>query len=167
MSDLVSIFKIDWKLLIAQIVNFALVMWLISHFVMKPLVALMEKRKKDIQSGIDNFTHSETIVHQSKDEAKTILHNAEVEASQIRSKAQEEYNAKIQDTKQELAKLREEMLAQAKKAIEEEKNSMMKAFKAESVDIVIHATEKIIGKELGESNQSRKHLVTSYIESQR
>lgn len=52
MSQLLSQLGIDWRLLIAQAVNFFLLLVILRLFVYKPLIGMMHERRKKIEEGI-------------------------------------------------------------------------------------------------------------------
>ena len=54
MEELIQTFHIDWKLLIAQLINFAIVLFVLWKFAIKPLSKTMDKRTNDIEKSIDD-----------------------------------------------------------------------------------------------------------------
>ena len=53
MGELLSNLGIDFKLLLAQTVNFLLVLWLLNRFVFKRVLKFLDKRKQGIEQGIE------------------------------------------------------------------------------------------------------------------
>src|SRR5688572_18416447 len=47
-------FGLDLRLLIAQLVNFAVVLFVLSRFVFRPLLATMQKRSERIAKGLED-----------------------------------------------------------------------------------------------------------------
>ncbi len=54
MSQLFSAFGIDWHLLIAQAVNFGIVLIALWYFLYKPVMATLDKRREMIAKGVDD-----------------------------------------------------------------------------------------------------------------
>jgi len=54
MSELFSKLGIDWKLLIAQAVNFLILLTVLKFTVYKPLLGLLKKRKIKIEKGLED-----------------------------------------------------------------------------------------------------------------
>ena len=50
MEDLIRQFGIDARILIAQIINFLVLFFLLRQFAYRPLLGLMQKRKEDNQA---------------------------------------------------------------------------------------------------------------------
>ena len=49
MSELFSKLGIDWKLLIAQIINFLVLLFVLYKFAYRPILSMLEKRTKKIE----------------------------------------------------------------------------------------------------------------------
>jgi len=92
---------IDIKLLIAQIVNFGVLLWLLSKFLYKPIVRRIEKDKIELSLAIEEkekieaekealaqYKKKETT--KSKKRAREIIIEAEAIAESIEKKAHEE-----------------------------------------------------------------------------
>ena len=43
---------VDWKLLLAQVVNFLVLLWVLRRFAYRPMLEFLEKRTKRIESGL-------------------------------------------------------------------------------------------------------------------
>ena len=54
MDSLISTFHIDWHLIVAQLVNFAVVILVLWRFALKPLGKLMDERGQTIAGGLEN-----------------------------------------------------------------------------------------------------------------
>jgi F-type H+-transporting ATPase subunit b len=155
MSDLISVFHVDWKLLLAQIVNFAVVFWLVSYIVWRPLKKMMQKRAETIQSGIDASIQSETLLLQAKNQAKNIEFLAEKSASEVRSKSEQEYQEKIERAKQDAVINANLIIESAKDKSDQEHKNMLKVFRGESIDIIINTTRKLLQTELDNPEQKK------------
>ncbi|MCH7552349.1 hypothetical protein IIB49_03100, partial [Patescibacteria group bacterium] len=53
MAELFSNLGLDVKLLLAQAVNFLLVLWLLNRFVFKKILKFLEERKQGIERGVE------------------------------------------------------------------------------------------------------------------
>lgn len=148
MDQLIETFHIDWKLLIAQIVNFAIVLGVLYFFALKPLMKVMNKRSSDIEESLENAKKVEQqlrdaelkkdqIVTEAKKEAQIIAANASKEADKLREE-------KLHRTREEMEKLTE----RAKQEIQNEKELMLKDAKSELADLIVTASTKVIGKEV-------------------
>ncbi len=59
MEDLISKLGIEWKLLLAQIVNFVILFLVLKKFLYKPLLNFMNNRRQKIADGLDKVSFPE------------------------------------------------------------------------------------------------------------
>ena len=148
MDALIGTFHIDWKLMLAQIINFGIVFFVLYRFVIKPLSKTMAERKLVIEQGLSDAKKNEELLKQAE-----VLHAEEL------SKARAEAHALITDMKKTTEEKRAEMLLQAeddvkkiledgKKSIEEEKQKTVESLKKEIGLLILSATEKVLGTNL-------------------
>ena len=53
MSDILSQLGIDWKLFLSQLINFALILIVLTLFVYKPVLKIIKQRNAKIKEGLD------------------------------------------------------------------------------------------------------------------
>jgi len=108
--------SIDWFTFTAQIFNFLILVWLLSHFLYKPIVNAMQEREKQIAT--------------EQEKALTLQQQAEVEAVNYRQKTEELVHAKedlLAEAGQEVQHWREEHLTRARTEIDEKKTEWYRA----------------------------------------
>jgi F-type H+-transporting ATPase subunit b len=89
MQQLLSAFGIQWSLLLAQAVNFAVVLVALSYFLYKPVTRALDERKKVVGQGVlDAQLAAEKLAH-ADGEAQSRVHAAEASAEEIISTARE------------------------------------------------------------------------------
>lgn len=144
MEEFVQTFHIDWKLMIAQIINFGLVFLVFYFLAAKPLRKLMKERTEEIEGGLVNAKTNEELLKATKTEYESALQKARLEADAI-----------FNESKKEVVKKREEMLENAKKevatmidagkkSLEQEKTKMVNDAKNELASLAILAAEKVM-----------------------
>lgn len=139
---------IDLKLLIAQIINFGILFFLLSKFAYKPILNILEERRMKVEQGIKDSeeagkrlaeaeAEAEKIQEKAYKDANEILKNAKAaateEASQIVKKASDQADRVMKGAKEEAASAKDKVMAEAKKEIS---------------DVVVIALDKIVGSEL-------------------
>ena len=73
MESFVSTFHIDWKIIIAQAINFAVVVFVLYRFAIKPLKKNLDERKNTIEQGLsDAKTNAELLVSAKNDYEKML-----------------------------------------------------------------------------------------------
>ena len=155
MDSLISTFHIDWKLMLAQLINFAVVIVVLWIFALKPLKKLMDERGETIKGGLDNAEKQKELLAQQKEDYDAALAEARAQAA-----------AMLKETKKEVEVVRADMMQKAqsdvtasieagKKQLESEKQKMMEEAKKEIVSLVMSATEKVLGGAVSEKVEAK------------
>ncbi len=142
--DILNLFGVDWKLMLAQLVNFVIVVVILWWFALKPLTATMKKRSDDINQGLVDAEAAAKKLREVESEVKAKLQTSKVEADQILDNAKKQADLNRQEniakTKQEVANL----IKKAKDQIQSEKDTMVAEAKGELAQVVVAALEKIL-----------------------
>lgn len=142
--EILSKLGIDWKLLVAQLVNFAILLGILYKFVYKPLLALLEKREKMIAKSVEDARAIEERLKETENGTQEVLMKARREAAGIlqtaEQTAEERKKQSVEKTKEDLRQIVEQTRAMLKS----EKEAMMQEAKAEIAHIVVLASERIL-----------------------
>ncbi len=98
MQQLLSAFGIDWHLLAAQAVNFAIVLVALWYFLYTPVLKMMARRQEIVAKGVADAIQAGEVLAGADSEATKRVVRAEDEAETIVSNARE-------SAKQEKARL--------------------------------------------------------------
>lgn len=90
MGDLIHAFGIDWKLIIAQSVNFLVVIVLLSYYVYGPVMRILKERSKQIAQGITDAAAAAKEREAVSLERTSIVAEAQHEAEKIVARGQDE-----------------------------------------------------------------------------
>ena len=143
-ARLAETFGVQTELLVAQIINFCLVTYLLYRFAVKPTLKTVEERQKKIEEGL-HFA----------EEMKAKQASAERERMEVLKKAQADAQALLANTKAEgeryLAEQRKaaeakvsQLTEQARHAMEGERSTMLKEAKDEIVTLTVATTERLL-----------------------
>jgi len=97
MSELFHQLGIDPKLLLAQGVNFLILLIVLTKFVYKPLMKMVEERRKKIELGVKGGQMAEMIIKKAEEEKSGIIKEADVKAVAIISEAEKHADKKAQE----------------------------------------------------------------------
>ena len=137
---------IDWKLLIAQAINFIVLLWVLKRYAYQPILRALEARTKMIQQGLADAALSQEKLASSVEEEKRIMVAAREEARDILVRA--EASAKDRDAKmltETKAKI-DKMIADADAHLAEEKARLVREAKSELSELVVTATARVLGR---------------------
>ena len=148
--EIIKNFGIDPYLLAAQIINFLVLFYLLKRFAFKPILQVLEKRKREIQEGIERAEEGKMALEKALEEEKKILKKAQSEAQKILSNAQNQAEKTTDEMKDRAKGQVEQMLhdAQLKRDREErelEKRIAISAAKL-AVDMVNASIEGVFSK---------------------
>ncbi len=136
---------IDWKLLIAQGVNFLILLYILKRFVYKPMLAFLDERAGKIESGLHNAEAATKRLEEAEKEHKELLAEAQKQAriivDEALAAAKRRDNEQLEKTKAEVAAL----LEAGQKNIIEERERALREAKQELGELVVLATEKLAG----------------------
>ena len=93
MEDFISTFHIDWKILIAQAINFGIVLLLLYFFALKPLKKIMSERTNVIEKGIADAKHNAELVTKTTKEYEEVIAKARAEARTLFQEGKKEAEA--------------------------------------------------------------------------
>lgn len=148
MDSIIETFEIDWKLLIAQVVNFAIVAGVLWFFAVKPIMKIMQERTDKIEKSLKDAAQIEENLKNTEETKKAEIVKAKQEAQVILETA----NKTASKNKEELLNLAksevEKVKIQAKEEIQDAKKQMLKEIKSETAGLVVAALEKIISHDL-------------------
>jgi F-type H+-transporting ATPase subunit b len=136
---------IDWKLLIAQAVNFIVLLWVLRRYAYRPILRALEARTKKIEQGLSDAAQSQVKLQEIVEEEKRVMAAAREEARDILSKAETSAKERdahmLRETKGKIDK----MITEADSHLAEEKARLVREAKAEISDLVIKVTERVLG----------------------
>ncbi len=141
--------------LIAQILNFLFLVFVLAKFAYKPVVNIMEERKAKISSDLDAADKAKAEAEAIKSEYVAKLAEARQEAQAIienaRKTAQAAHDKIMAETKAE----QEMVIAAAKENIASEKKKSLDEIRAQVISLSMIAASKIVEQKLG-SEEDKK-----------
>jgi len=148
MEELIKTFHIDYKLLIAQAINFTLVLLVLYKFAYKPILKVLNERTDKIEKGLEDAENAAKKLEETEIKEKEVLVEAKKEAQKILSEAQACGKKSQEEMIVEAKEKIEKAVDEAKVKIEDEKSKMIQEAKSEVATLVVSATEKIINEKI-------------------
>ncbi len=148
--------------LIAQVLNFLFLVFILAKFAYKPLVGVMEDRKNKIASDLETAEKSKQDAEAIKAEYAAKLSEARQEAQTIldtaRKTAQAEHDRIMAETRVE----QEQFVASSRESIILEKKKAMNEIRGQVVALSMIAAGKIVEQKLG--SEEDKQLAGSIVD---
>lgn len=142
MQDLLNNFGVNGYLLIAQIVNFLIVLYILKRFAFAPILKLLQDRKKTIAESLENAKETEELLAKTEEREKEVLKNAQAKAQELLAETRKQA-AKLQQEAEIATKQRvERMLSDAQKKIEEQTMLAEKQLATQVTKLSVSVLEK-------------------------
>lgn len=137
--------------IVAQVVAFFLVLWLLKHFLWKRLLTLLDDRKGRIAAGFDRIEKEKAEAARVKAEYEAKRDAIKEEGAVIIQQAKEDAEAASGQIRKAAQAQAQEIIEKAKAETQYELAKAKQALKDELVDMTIKAAEDIIEEKLTEA----------------
>ncbi|MEI7533174.1 MAG: F0F1 ATP synthase subunit B [Verrucomicrobiae bacterium] len=146
---------IQWPKLIAQFVNFSIVLFVLWRFAYKPVFQLLEARRQKIADGIANAEKIKTQLAETEAERKRVLAEAGDQASKLIEDARAAAIRVSEAETQKAIAAAEQIIAKAREAAVQDHTRMLAELKREVGRLVVQTTATVTGKILTPDDQQR------------
>ena len=115
---------LDWTTFILEIINFLILIWLLAHFLYKPVLAIITRRREEIEHKLADAESLRWEAENIKSQYEGRLTDWQQEKSEARQKLHREINRErenlMKDLEQELEQEREKSMTINQRRLEEE-----------------------------------------------
>lgn len=160
--ELFEALGLDIRILIAQLINFAILVFVLYRFAYRPIFDVLDKRKKKIEEGMQNAQNAEKKLKEAHGMSREIVREAKREAKNIVEKALEKGQARREELLRETKHEMDGMLAHAKKEIEGQKSRVIEDLQGDIARLIVHSLERILGEYV--TQQKQDELVKKALE---
>jgi F-type H+-transporting ATPase subunit b len=158
---LLADFGIEWPLLIAQILSFSIVAVLLWKFAFKPVLATMEERQRQIESGLRFTDEARAKLALAQQESAAIIKQAQLEGARLIDDTRKTAKEFLDQQQKESAARAGDMLVKAQQAIASEHKKMLEETRLEVARLVVATTQKVLAKELSDEERARYNEAAS------
>lgn len=144
MDAITSTFHIDFKLIIAQVINFAIVLVLVYFVLGKPLMKMMRLRDGKIREGLNKAERAEKKLMEAESTKSAMIADAQNTVRDILSSAEQKAQGIIDASSQEAQLQKEHILESGKKELAREKDEMAARLQKETASLIRSSLEKIL-----------------------
>jgi F-type H+-transporting ATPase subunit b len=154
-QQIASTFGVDWPHLVAQIISFSIVCVLLHRFAYKPVLKMLEERRRQIAQGIADTEKIRTELAQAEAKCREIVLQASVQATKL---IEEAHTAAARVQKQETQKAiaaAEQIIVKSREAAAQEHARMLAELKREVGRLVVQTATMVIARSLTKEDQLR------------
>jgi F-type H+-transporting ATPase subunit b len=142
-------------LVVYMTLSFLLLLFLLKKFAWKPMLSALNEREESIRKSLEAAKEAESKMTEMNSRAEALLLEAKKERDQILKEARENALRFEQEVKEKTAAKAEEMIAQAKQAIINEKMQAMTELRNQVGLLAVEIAEKVLKEKLeAEGKQS-------------
>jgi F-type H+-transporting ATPase subunit b len=148
-------FGVDGPHLLIQLINFAILAFVLYRFAIKPALGQMEERNRLIEKGLADAQAATQRLAEAQKASDAKLNAAADEASKILAEARTVAKAAVEAAKAAATAAQTEVIAKAKAAIEADRVKMMNEVRGEVSRLVVETAAKVLEQNLDDATRGR------------
>ncbi len=143
--------------LVAQLVNFFLLLVLLRIFLYKPILAMLDRRAQTIREGLEAAEKSKEQAASAEEDVAKQLEEARQQSQANITQAQETANRIQEEARAQARREAETLLERARGEIQLERDQAISELRKEFAELTVSAAEKVIGQSL--DRQAHQRLI--------
>lgn len=149
-------------LIIWQLIGFLALLFLLTIFAWKPILAALDEREKSIEDALKSAEVARNEMANLKAENEKILHEAKIQRDEMLLKATESAKQLIEEAKEKAQQEGAILLENARQAILTEKKAAVEEVKVLVSTLALDIAEKLVRKNYA-SDAAQKALVEEFV----
>lgn len=153
--DLLEKLGINPILLITQIINFLILLFILKRFLYKPILGMLEKRREKIAESLKKAEEIDKKFKETEKFREEELHRVSQRSQELLAQAKD----RTEKMHQEMIKKSEDeaskILEKTRKEIQNEKEKILLEAKKEVASLTISAVEKVLENRLDQKSQQK------------
>lgn len=169
MEDLLTKLGVDWRLLIAQVVNFLILFFILRKFLYRPVLTYLSERRIRISDGIRDAERAserlrgielerQEVLRRAEAERRSVLEAASAEAEVVRKQRLEAASAEaaaiVEKSRMEIVRAKDDFIMSARQELAGLVVAATRKVVAGAVTPTVH--QEIIDQAIAELEHSRK-----------
>lgn len=154
-AEIARTFGVDWPHLVAQMISFGIVCFLLHRFAYKRVLAMLHDRRKRIEEGLastekikaelaESEVHRQEVLQQANAQAKRLIEEARAAAARVQA----------EESRKAIAAA-EQIIVKAREAAEQDYARMLAQLRHDVGHLVVQTTAVVAGKVLTPDDQRR------------
>ena len=160
--DKIGELGIDISLIVAQAVNFLILLALLYFFGFKRILKMLDERSQKIRDSVEQADQVKAEAARAEEENRKKLEVAAKEGQEAISRAMRAGEDARQRAQEEAKEEAAGLMDKARQEIERERNAVIGELRTEFADLTIVAAEKVIEKSL--DRKSHRELIDKVLE---
>lgn len=146
---------IDWFTVIAQVINFLILVWLLKHFLYKPILNAIDVREKKVADELANADAKKAEAQKEKEEFKRKNEEFDQQRNALMKRAKEEAKSEHQRLFEEARKEASDLRAKQQEALRNEEQNLSQEISRRTQQEVFSIARKVLEDLAGTSLEGR------------
>ena len=161
MQQIIELLGLNLTNFLWQTVNFILLIFLISRFLYKPVVGMLDERRHRIQESLEAAERARAEAERSDRERDTLLAETRREIQEMLTSAQQMASKIQDDARAQATEDARRIVEAAQREAEAERAQAMADLRREVAGLAVLAAERVIGQSM--NDQSHRRLVDDFL----
>ncbi len=164
LGDILSRLGFDWRVAIANLINFLIIFWVLNKFVFRPLGKTLRDRREAIALSLKNAEQAEGTLVAAKEEARHIVDDAKKQAAEIIQHAGKQAEIVKQDIEKRAYADADQIVADARIVADAMKQSAELEVERHAAHLISQGVTKVIEDTFSETeHRTYMKKVTEHI----
>lgn len=148
MEKILTVFGVDWRLLVVNTINFGILLLALKYFIYSPVMDMLERRRKRIAEGVKNAELADKKLAETEASRSEVLAKAGKEADTLLAHGREKGTAKEKELIAAGEVAAESLLKDAENQARELKTQAIAESREEVAKLVVLGMEKMFKSKL-------------------
>jgi len=154
-EQIANTFGVDWTHLVAQIISFCILCFILQRYAYKPVLRMLDERRKQIAQALADNEKIKAELARTEAERHQVLLEAGAQAAKLIEEARAAAaRVEQQETRKAVAEA-QQIIVKAREAAAQERARMFEELKREVGRLVLETASRVTGKILTADDQRR------------
>src|SRR5215510_5621877 len=154
-AEIARTFGVDWPHLIAQIISFSIVCFLLYRFAYKPVLQMLGNRRQLIAESLANADKVKAELARTETQRRQLMVQANAQAAQFIEESRAAADRLLKQETRKATAAAEEIIVKARQATAQDHARMLAELKQEVGRLVVETASAVTGKILTTEDQRR------------
>jgi F-type H+-transporting ATPase subunit b len=153
--EILSALGINWQLLIAQAINFAIILFVLARFVYRPILKVIDDRREATRKAMENVEVMQKEAREMEATRMEKLKKIDEEAGALMEAAKKDAEAQRKQLLEAAHAEADQVLAKGRKQLEQERAAVFQDAQETLSKVIMTMTQKILEREFSKDDQKR------------
>lgn len=153
--ELLSTLGIDWKLLVTQLINFLVLIGVMTVLVYKPILRMLDERRERVRTAMEDAKRVEAQAKELEKIRTDHLKKVDQQAGQILEQVKRQAEDAKRDILDGAQKEATALLAKAREQLDAERSKLVSDLQKSLSGVVVNLAAKIVEREFSDADQQR------------